>query len=123
MLKRCQLPPFNILLKRCQTRWRRSLALIQQNVELQGLAPFQHLMRHRISARPPSAIVVRPRTDEALIGRFLEDAAHYPGGHAAAVWRMRSVEEVSALLRLQPRHVLAVGAQSSLTGGATPQGD
>jgi D-lactate dehydrogenase (cytochrome) len=80
-------------------------------------------MRHRISARPPSAIVVRPRTDEALIGRFLEDAAHYPGGHAAAVWRMRSVEEVSALLRLQPRHVLAVGAQSSLTGGATPQGD
>ena len=36
---------------------------------------------------------------------------------------MRSVDELSALLRLQPRRVLAVGAQSSLTGGATPQGD
>jgi D-lactate dehydrogenase (cytochrome) len=80
-------------------------------------------MPHRISARPPSAIVLTPRTDEALIARFLEDAAHYPGGHAAAVWRMRSVDELSALLRLQPRRVLAVGAQSSLTGGATPQGD
>ena len=80
-------------------------------------------MRHRISARPPSEIAVTPRTDEALISRFLEDAAHYPGGYAAAVWRMRSVEELSALLRLPPRRVLAVGAQSSLTGGATPQGD
>ena len=79
-------------------------------------------MPHRISARPPSAIVVRPRTDEALIARFLEDAAHYPGGHAAEVLRPRSIDELSACLR-EPRRMLAVGAQSSLTGGATPQGD
>src|SRR5688572_6210379 len=80
-------------------------------------------MPHRIRARPPCAISLAPATNPELIPRFLEDAAHYPGGHAAAVWRMRSVEELSALLRLQPRRVLAVGAQSSLTGGATPQGD
>jgi len=53
---------------------------------------------------------------------FLEDAAHYPGGHAAGVVRPRSVEEVSALLR-EGKRILPVGAQSSLTGGATPFGD
>lgn len=79
-------------------------------------------MASRISARPPCDIALIPRTNSELIGRFLEDAAHYPGGHAVAVWRMRSVEELSTLLR-EPRRVLPVGAQSSLTGGATPQGD
>ena len=79
-------------------------------------------MRHRIAAHPPSTISITPATDPALIGRFLEDAAHYPGGHAAAVLRPRSIAELSACLR-EPRHTLAVGAQSSLTGGATPQGD
>lgn len=53
---------------------------------------------------------------------FLEDAAHYPGGHTSGVLRPRSVEEVSAALR-GPGRFLAVGAQSSLTGGATPFGD
>ena len=79
-------------------------------------------MPHRISARPPSAIAVRANTDEALIERYLDDAAHYPGGQAEAVVRPRTVDELSAFLR-EPRKVLAVGAQSSLTGGATPQGD
>ena len=60
--------------------------------------------------------------DADLIGRYLEDAAHYPGGHAAGIVRPRTVAELSAALR-EPRRVLAVGAQSSLTGGATPQGD
>lgn len=53
---------------------------------------------------------------------FLEDAAHYPGGHAAAVVRPRSVGELSAVLKAGGR-ILPVGAQSSLTGGATPFGD
>jgi D-lactate dehydrogenase (cytochrome) len=79
-------------------------------------------MRHRIAARPPCEISLAPGTNAGLIPKYLEDAAHYPGGHAAAVWPMRSVEELSVLLR-QPRRMLAVGAQSSLTGGATPQGD
>lgn len=53
---------------------------------------------------------------------FLEDAAHYPGGHAMGVVRPRSTEEVSASLR-EGKRLLPIGAQSSLTGGATPFGD
>ena len=60
--------------------------------------------------------------DRDVLSGFLEDAAHYPGGHASALVRPHNVEEVSAVLR-EPRRVLAVGAQSSLTGGATPAGD
>ena len=52
---------------------------------------------------------------------MLEDAAHYPGGSAIGVLRPRSIDEVSAALRGgQP--ILPIGAQSSLTGGATPAG-
>lgn len=53
---------------------------------------------------------------------FLEDAAHYPGGHASGVVRPRSIDEIAAVLR-NPGRILVVGAQSSLTGGATPFGD
>jgi D-lactate dehydrogenase (cytochrome) len=56
------------------------------------------------------------------VSSFLEDAAHYPGGTATGVLRPQSIDEVSACLR-DVRRVLAVGAQSSLTGGATPFGD
>ena len=56
------------------------------------------------------------------VSSFLEDAAHYPGGHASGLLRPRTVEEVSAALKTGER-ILAVGAQSSLTGGATPFGD
>ena len=68
--------------------------------------------------------------DPELVARFLRDAAHYPGGHAAGVVRPRTVGEVvECLARASaPRDrgaykVLTVGAQSSLTGGATPLGD
>ena len=61
-------------------------------------------------------------TNPDLVSRFLKDAAHYPGGNAAGVLRPRSVDEVSACLR-ERRRILPVGAQSSLTGGATPLGD
>ncbi|MEO8679283.1 MAG: FAD-binding oxidoreductase [Vicinamibacterales bacterium] len=57
-----------------------------------------------------------------IVARYLEDAAHYPGGRALGVMRPRTVEEVAACLRGGHR-VLPVGAQSSLTGGATPMGD
>ena len=56
------------------------------------------------------------------VGGFLEDAAHHPGGHAAGVAHPATEAEVGALLRQAPR-VLPVGAQSSLTGGATPMGE
>ena len=54
--------------------------------------------------------------------KYLSDAAHFPGGHAAAVAVPRGVAEVPALVR-NARTVLAIGAQSSLTGGATPMGE
>lgn len=61
-------------------------------------------------------------TDPAVVARYLEDAAHYPGGHATAVARPSSFAEVAEALGSAPQ-VLVVGAQSSLTGGATPAGD
>ena len=53
---------------------------------------------------------------------FLNDAAHVPGGHAAGVVFPANDAEVAAAVTSAER-VLAVGAQSSLTGGATPRGD
>lgn len=67
-------------------------------------------------------MAVVPDTDPEVVSRYLEDAAHYPGGRAIGVLRPRNVDELSSCLR--SRHpMLAVGAQSSLTGGATPSGD
>jgi D-lactate dehydrogenase (cytochrome) len=60
-------------------------------------------------------------TDPDVVTRHLEDAAHFPGGHAQAMARPSTEGEVAALLSSSPQ-VLAIGAQSSLTGGATPHG-
>ena len=69
-------------------------------------------------------------TNSELVGRFLHDAARYPGGHATGVVRPRTVEEIAQILAPHKggpygalSRVLVVGAQSSLTGGATPFGD
>jgi D-lactate dehydrogenase (cytochrome) len=53
---------------------------------------------------------------------FLEDAAHYAGGHAAGIVFPRSLENVVEAVRAC-RTLLPIGAQSSLTGGATPMGE
>jgi D-lactate dehydrogenase (cytochrome) len=45
-----------------------------------------------------------------------------PGGFAAGIAFPGTTEEAAALIAAAPR-VLAIGAQSSLTGGATPRGD
>ena len=78
---------------------------------------------HRILARAPEAVPVPSiaRDSEAL-DAVRRDAAHYPGGHAAGVAHPRSEAEVAAVVRAAGR-VLPIGAQSSLTGGATPFGD
>jgi len=60
--------------------------------------------------------------DADTLGAHLEDAAHYPGGHAAGIAYPRSEADVAAVLRATAR-VLPIGAQSSLTGGATPFGE
>ena len=51
----------------------------------------------------------------------MRDAAHFPGGYADAVARPDSEAGVAALLTTHSP-VLIAGAQSSLTGGATPHG-
>jgi D-lactate dehydrogenase (cytochrome) len=60
--------------------------------------------------------------DPDIVARFLEDAAHFPGGTASGVAAPADEAAISALLAGASR-VLPVGAQSSLTGGATPMGD
>ena len=75
-----------------------------------------------LAARPPASLPADPDGDPDRITRYLEDAAHYPGGTATGVLQPASVDELSACLRI-PRRTLVVGAQSSLTGGATPAGD
>ena len=80
-------------------------------------------MTRRISARAARGDVaaVVDSSPEAVAG-VLEDAAHFPGGHAAGVAFPRSEADVASLVR-SARAVLPIGAQSSLTGGATPAGD
>jgi D-lactate dehydrogenase (cytochrome) len=78
-----------------------------------------HTIRAREPDRTPSALAVDRSPD--AVSAYLEDAAHVPGGHADAVAKPRSEGEVAALVTAASR-VLAVGAQSSVTGGATPRG-
>ena len=80
---------------------------------------------HRIRARLPHASTEMPvelitATDQ--VAAFLEDAAHYPGGHAPAVVFPRDEAQLALVLQ-DAATVLPVGAQSSLTGGATPRGE
>ena len=79
---------------------------------------------HRIAARAPrgQAVETDIRTDRATVTAVLEDAAHYPGGHAAGVARPATEADVAVLVA-GAGQVLPIGAQSSLTGGATPMGD
>src|SRR5215471_10148270 len=60
--------------------------------------------------------------DRDVLAGYLEDAAHYHGGHATALFSPSTEAEVADVLGRASR-VLPIGAQSSLTGGATPMGD
>jgi D-lactate dehydrogenase (cytochrome) len=79
---------------------------------------------NRLRARRPRGAAADPAVvrDADILASVLEDAAHYPGGHAAGLVQAASEADVAAILRAAPA-VLTVGAQSSLTGGATPMGD
>lgn len=76
-----------------------------------------------IAARPPRGPLVPPKplTSPGDVAGYLEDAAHTPGGHTPAVLLPRSEGEVAEAVR-SATTILPVGAQSSLTGGATPFG-
>ena len=84
-------------------------------------------MSHRVYTRPPSRQSsvgsVSTTADPNIVAAHLEDAAHYPGGHAVALARPKSENEVAELLVQGAGTLLPVGAQSSLTGGATPMGE
>src|SRR5689334_7595119 len=76
-------------------------------------------------ARPPDGpiravlLIVR---DADVLAAHPADAAHFPGGFARGIATPTSEAEVAALLRTAEA-VLPIGAQSSLTGGATPRGE
>jgi D-lactate dehydrogenase (cytochrome) len=78
---------------------------------------------HTISAREPRGDRTESAVDRSLeaIGAHLEDAAHFPGGRADGIAHPRTEAEVAALVASAER-VVPIGAQSSVTGGATPDG-
>ena len=77
----------------------------------------------RLSARRPSGKTTAAiRTETELVKPFLEDAAHFPGGFASGVLHASTEADVAAAIG-SATSILAIGAQSSLTGGGTPMGD
>src|SRR2546425_9066259 len=81
-------------------------------------------MTSPVRARAPngSARLAAVGRDPDVLAAFLEDAAHFPGGHADGVIVATSEADVADALR-STRAILPIGAQSSLTGGATPMGE
>lgn len=79
-----------------------------------------HRIRSVLLPASGSAVAVDRGAD--AVNGYLEDAAHHPGGYASGVAHPATEAEAGALLRRAQR-VLPVGAQSSLTGGATPLGE
>jgi D-lactate dehydrogenase (cytochrome) len=74
------------------------------------------------SRRPTGAVSSGAVTrDPQILAGYLEDAAHFPGGRADRLVTPATEAELAAALR-SSGSVLPVGAQSSLTGGATPAG-
>src|SRR5436190_2838705 len=80
----------------------------------------------RVVTRPPRAdgraAAVPIRRDPDALAMCLEDAAHFPGGHAVGIATPEDEAQIATLVRAASS-VLPLGAQSSLTGGATPMGD
>jgi D-lactate dehydrogenase (cytochrome) len=79
---------------------------------------------HAIRARPAASSPAAPgiTRDPEVLASFLEDAAHFPGGFATGIASPASEGEAAALIHAASS-VLPIGAQSSLTGGATPRGE
>jgi D-lactate dehydrogenase (cytochrome) len=77
-----------------------------------------------IRARTPQGAIKSDKIqrDPDVLSGFLEDAAHYPGGNADGLVAGTNEADVAHLLK-GSSPVLCVGAQSSLTGGATPMGE
>ncbi len=82
-------------------------------------------MSHCIKTRAPRGIVpdtLEIITDSDQLEAVEHDAANYPGGRALALAKPQNEAEVAAILQRYAR-ILPVGAQSSVTGGASPDGE
>ena len=80
-------------------------------------------MAHLALARSPHGGPTVPSIDRSpdAVAGHLEDAAHFPGGRADGIAKPRTEGEAAGLV-MAASHVLPIGAQSSVTGGATPTG-
>ncbi|MDF1663383.1 MAG: hypothetical protein P1V97_16545, partial [Planctomycetota bacterium] len=80
-------------------------------------------MTHIIQSRPPKGAVEASRTllgDD--VGSYLKDAASTPGGNTTRVLVPKTEGQIVHGIK-ELSSVLVIGAQSSLTGGATPKGE
>ena len=82
------------------------------------------MSRFSIRARPPQGdtVPLKILRDPDVLASHLEDAAHFPGGRAVEAIVPQTEADVAQALNASSR-VLPIGAQSSLTGGATPMGE
>jgi D-lactate dehydrogenase (cytochrome) len=82
-------------------------------------------LSYRIKTRSPRGNVpdtIEVITDTIQLDAVEHDAANYPGGKAFALVKPRSEAEIAAILQHYTK-ILPIGAQSSVTGGATPHGE
>jgi D-lactate dehydrogenase (cytochrome) len=82
-------------------------------------------LSHRIKTRAPRGNVpdiIEIITDRDQLEAVEHDAANYPGGKACALTKPQNEAEIAAILQRYAK-ILPVGAQSSVTGGATPLGE
>ncbi len=82
-------------------------------------------MSHCIKTRAPRGNVpdtIEIITDRDQLEAVEHDAANYPGGKAFALVKPGSEAEIAVILQRYAK-ILAIGAQSSVTGGATPNGE
>jgi len=77
------------------------------------------MIEARVARGAASSLVLNRSAD--VIAAHLEDAAHFPGGRADAFARPGTEADVAAVLTTATA-ILPIGAQSSLSGGATPHG-
>lgn len=102
----------------------------------QASRPDQHEIvargLYRVHARrplrePDPALILRI-DDPAELAGVSQDAARYPGGRARSLYRLMpeaGEAEVAWIVQREPGPLIAIGSQTSLTGGGSPreQGD
>ncbi len=81
--------------------------------------------KHCAVTRPPRKspfIEIEVITDVEQLQAVSHDAAHYPGGNTSVLIYPQDEAELARIVQ-QYQRILPIGAQSSLTGGATPMGE